>query len=312
MINTREISSTWMHFEWWCFLRTIYLQRVQCHASPLKVTWIPAHVLENLPCELISHKLAIQHKTTWTDIFCNRQADKYAKCACGKNKQINASSFDEFCEKVGKWQKWLALVSSAIANRDNDSDEYGEADQGCQVEPVQCSISPGELTLAHPISYFEAVLPKWFWTSPGGSNWKCDFPGETSLKSYAVMSQHDWGKAISFFQSIEWVLNDQYKTSFLELAYMSWENGFIFHKGTNPAECATLLRKCINQATKYHNTHRLIPGEISCKAKSNGKTFPAGMIIGAFPVLQSVTLKRIAIHFFNGRSQNLKSWKHPF
>lgn len=312
MINTREISSTWMHFEWWCFLRTIYLQRVQCHASPLKVTWIPAHVLENLPCELISHKLAIQHKTTWTDIFCNRQADKYAKCACGKNKQINASSFDEFCEKVGKWQKWLALVSSAIANRDNDSDEYGEADQGCQVEPVQCSISPGELTLAHPISYFEAVLPKWFWTSPGGSNWKCDFPGETSLKSYAVMSQHDWDKAISFFQSIEWVLNDQYKTSFLELAYMSWENGFIFHKGTNPAECATLLRKCINQATKYHNTHRLIPGEISCKAKSNGKTFPAGMIIGAFPVIQSVTLKRIAIHFFNGRSQNLKSWKHPF
>ena len=301
-----------MHFEWWCFLKTIYLQRLQCHSSPLKATWIPAHVLENLPCELISQKLAIQHKTTWTDIFCNRQADKYAKFACGKNKLINASSFDEFCKKVGKWQKWLALVSSAIAHRENDSDEYGDADQVCQVEHVQCSISPGELTLAHPTSYFEAVLPKWFWTSPEGIPWKCDFPDETSLKSYALISQHDWNKAISFFQSIDWVLNDQHKTSFLELAFMSWENGYILQKGTNPAECATLLRKCINQTIKYHNTHRLIPGEISSKAKSNGKTFPAGMIIGAFPVIQSVTLKRIAIHFFNGRSQNLKSWEHPF
>lgn len=154
----------------------------------------------------------------------------------------------DFCDKVGKWRNWLALVSSAIANRDNDSEPCGEVDQICQVESIQCSISPGELTLAHPLPYFEAVLPKWFWTPPEGP-WKCDFPDDTPLKSYALISQYDWNKAISFFQSIEWVLNDQRKTFFLELAFMSWENGYILQNGSNPAECATLLRKCVNQAT---------------------------------------------------------------
>lgn len=87
LIQNRDISSTWMHYEWWCFLKTIYLQRCEIHPSPLIVTWIPAHVLEELPCELISNRLATLHNTTWADIFGNRQADKFAKIACRRSEK---------------------------------------------------------------------------------------------------------------------------------------------------------------------------------------------------------------------------------
>lgn len=301
-----------MHFEWWCFLRTVYIQRCALHRSPLTVTWIPAHVLEELPCELISQKLAQQFKTTWGDIFCNRKADWYAKKAC--REFAKSGNVNDLCQQISEWQHWLTLVSSEIAKRD-DSDLIPQSDENHQHGPqlfVSPGIAPGELTLAHPTTCFEAVLPKWFWQQPDGTRWVSDFPSDASLHSYAKISKTDWDNAIKFFQSVEWILHNSHKTAFLELAFMSWENGFVFEKGQNPADCATLLRKCANQAIKYHADHRLHPGEISSKAKSNGKTFPAGIIVGAYPRINQISLKRLALHFFAGRSLRLKDWKGDF
>ena len=314
LIDTHEVSPEWMHFEWWCFLKTILLQRCQIHPTPLKVTWIPAHVLEELPCELISHKLAQSYKTTWDDIFCNRRADKCAKEACKQNKSDSGCVLQDSFQKISKWQHWLTLVSSAIACREpesNPSDSSG-CNGNANIERDAPGIPPSELTVSHPTSYFEACLPKWFWNPPNGTIWVSDFPLETSLVSYALIPQNDWFKAIEFFRSLEWITNGNHKTAFLELAFLSWDQGFRFEKGNNPAECATLLRKCANQALKYHKDLKLFPGEISSKAKSNGKTFPAGMIVSAYPKINQISLKRIAIHYFNGKTQCLKDWMCDF
>ena len=154
LIDTHEICADWMHFEWWCFLRTVYIQRWALHRSPLTVTWFPAHVLEELPCELISRKLAQQFKTTWGDIFCNRKADWYAKKAC--REFAKSGNVNDLCQQISEWQHWLTLVSSEIAKRD-DSDLIPQSDENHQHGPqlfVSPGIAPGELTLAQPDNMF--------------------------------------------------------------------------------------------------------------------------------------------------------------
>ena len=313
LIETHTVSPSWMHFEWWCFLRTIYLQRLACVCKPLSVTWIPAHVLEHLPCELISHQLATLHHTTWTDIFCNRMADKIAKLTCKTNKHANLNDFHLLCEKIGKWQHWLAKLNAKISELNQTeylSQDKPQIEDKLENKPGS-TIQPGQLTIAHPTQFFEAALPKWLWNPIESVVWKteaqCDFQA-----TYAAISQADWNCAIEFFQVIQWHCDDAFSTSFIELAYLFWDEGFKFQDCNSPAKVATMIRKCANQFNKAENNHQLLPGAISSKAKSNGKTFPAGLIVGAYPKIKSNTLKKIAIAFFHGKSQCLKDWLTPF
>ena len=281
--------------------------------KPLTVTWIPAHVLEHLPCKLISHQLATLHQTTWTDIFCNRIADKIAKQTCKTNKHANLIEFHQLCEKIGKWQHWLASLNAKISELNQT--EYSTQDKPQTKDKLEnrpgSIIQPGQLTIAHPTQYFEAALPKWLWNPIERVVWKteaqCDFQ-----VTYAAISQADWNTAIEFFQFIQWHCDDSFSTSFIELAYLFWDEGFKFQDCNSPAKVATMIRKCANQFNKGENNHQLLPGAISSKAKSNGKTFPAGLIIGAYPKIKSNTLKKIAIAFFHGRTQCLKDWLTPF
>lgn len=312
LINTGCVSPTWMHFEWWCFLKTIYLQRRERHPNPLWVVWIPAHVLEHLPCELISSNLAKQHNTTWNDIFCNRRADKFAKIACKRFSHIDSGSFNDHCSYIGRWQRWLALVGSTIAAQpfEQPSSDNDPTTQTCHESCA--TLHPKELTSAHPTHYFERILPKWMWTHPQTVCWISNFAKDTQLCSYASISQGDWSIAVEFFLQTEWFCEDNFKTSFIELAFHFWDCGFRFEVAKTPADIASLLRKTVNQSFKISLSNPLIPGQVSSKAKSNGKTFPAGLVLGGYPKILPSTLKRIAVEFFSGRSQHLKDWKFPF
>ena len=159
MIHTHEISPSWMHFEWWCFFKTIYLQRCQFMACPLWVTWIPAHVLEHLPCELISHKLALINNTTWTDIFCNRNADRFAKEACKRQKACKVFDVEKQSKDIEKWQRWLAYVAAAIAALPVEHTSEGSNELHNDI-PKDFVVHPKDLTVARPVHCFESVLPK--------------------------------------------------------------------------------------------------------------------------------------------------------
>ena len=263
LIRTHEVSSSWMHFEWWCFLKTVYLQRYEQHSCPLWVQWIPAHVLEHLPCELISQELALQHNTTWTDIFCNRRADKFAKIARKKNRQLDSITFDKQSSSIGKWQRWLALVSSAIASQPNEKISASSEEPSQEHQSNLSHIHPRELTCAHPTHLFEAVLPKWIWKIPQTECWKSNFNKELPLRSYVVITNLDWKTAIDFFLQIEWCLAEDFKTAFIELAFFFWDGGYRFQEAKTPADVATWLRKCVNQAAKIKSAEMLVRGQIS-------------------------------------------------
>ena len=306
--NSQEISPTWMHFEWWCFFKTIYMQRRELHPCPLWVEWIPAHVLENVPCELISESQARQHRTTWLNIYCNRKADQFAKIECKKHYRNSSISLDNQSEAIGKWQRWLALVSSKIAVSCEEEPQENEILP--ESLPSSQVIHPRELTCEHPTHFFEKVLPKWFWNVPPSDVWKSQVAKDIQLKSYASINIADWHAALDFFSQLEWHSCEQFQTSFIELAYIFWDSGFRFEVACSPAEVATLLRKCVNQAFKLNLC--IVPGKVTPKAKSNGKTFPAGIIQSGFPICQVKTLKKIAVEFFNGKTQALKDWEFPF
>ena len=313
LINTHTVDPSWMHFEWWSFLRSIYLQRLTWHPEPLVAVWIPAHVLEHLPCELISHKLALLHKTTWTDIFCNRIADKIAKEACKASKPVELCEFQKFSEKIGKWQHWLALLNAKISES-NQTEISKQAKPSPLNEPERTphsSIQPFQLTIAHPTQFFEAALPKWFWNPIESAVWKTEAQCDFQI-TYATISQEDWNVATDFLHAIQWHRDCSFSTSFIELAYLFWDEGFRFQNCNSPAKVATMIRKCVNQINKGDNLSQWLPGAILAKAKSNGKTFPAGLIKGAYPKIKCNTLKKIAIAFFHGRTQCLKDWLTPF
>ncbi len=236
-----------------------------------------------------------------------------AKKACNANKFSSSHDFLESCKQIGKWQYWLSLVSEKIASLNQK--EKSQIDTQHQVGQVQntnyASIHPNQLTIAHPTQYFEAVLPRWYWHPLSDPCWTSSAAGDFPI-TFASITQPDWDSALCFFLSIQWHINESFLTSFIELAYLFWDKGYRFESCNSPAKVATMLRKCINQAGKSNNDSVLTPGVISAKAKSNGKTFPAGYIKGAFPKIDCVCLKKIAVAFFQGKTQCLKDWDFSF
>ena len=115
------------------------------------------------------------------------------------------------------------------------------------------------------------------WTHPQTVCWISNFAKDTQLCSYASISQGDWSTAVEFFLQTEWFCEDNFKTSFIELAFHFWECGFRFEVAKTPADIASLLRKTVNQSFKISLSNPLIPGQVSSKAKSNGKTFQQGL-----------------------------------
>ena len=124
-------------------------------------------------------------------------------------------------------------------------------------------IHPRELTCAHPTHLFEAVLPKWIWKIPQTECWKSNFNKELPLRSYVVITNLDWKTAIDFFLQIEWCLAEDFKTAFIELAFFFWDGGYRFQEAKTPADVATWLRKCVNQAAKIKSAEMLVRGQIS-------------------------------------------------
>ena len=100
--------------------------------------------------------------------------------------------------------------------------------------------------------------------------------------------------------------------SFLELASQANYLKLTFEAGTTPAEVATVLKKFLNVVVKEGHASQTFPGVIVKKCKSNGKTFPSGLIQGGCAAVHPDALKCLAIPFLRGRDHRLSQWKVPF
>ena len=111
-----------------------------------------------------------------------------------------------------------------------------------------------------------------------------------------------------FYKGLSWKVDERCDTAFLELAACAKHQGFSFETGNSPANISTLLKKFLNLATKAGFIDGVVPGTIVKRCKSNGKTFPSGLISGCYPFISPEVLKVIAIPFLRGRDHRLSQW----
>ena len=317
MMTNLYIPTDFLHFEWWSFFLQIYKLRLQICPKPLCVSWIPSHLLEHIPVHLITFKQAIDNGSNWEDIFCNREADYFAK-QCATQQLNGVVPEKQRVVAISKWQRWLALVNSKLSEISaidiRPSLSQGDNDENdILLVPKKPCVVPSELTVAHPICSFQQVFPKWVWQpNPSNFNWKSNFIPCT-LKSYASISQVNWDLCVSYLNSLVWVQDSSMQTAYVELAFGAWSQGFHFvDVPKTPKDYAQLIRKCINQCCKLSDNGNIIPGQQKAKCKSQGRTLPAGYISDSWALISCVALKHLAIYSIRSNSQKLSDWGNPF
>ena len=313
LIKHKFVPNDWALSEWWNALLNLILLRQAFAETPLTVRWIPAHVLEHKLLHEITLQEAHDHDTTLIDIHLNRIADKAAKDAMNNQKLSSNHSFDQRTFDIQKWQQWLAFVSATIGETSTDS---------CETKSQKAYVSKGKprndptlLTVTHPIDMFSQCFPKWEWHQPIDSFvWMSSFDTTVDLMTYAKISSEQWHSVVDFLANLKWSLDDKHQSAFIELAYHAWYSGIRFpNTQAMPSTYASLIRKVVSQACKPDmlNHGVLVPGTLASSAKSRGKTFPAGVIKGAWFFCNINALKHLAIDSRN-RSQSLSSWAINF
>ena len=320
MMKENFIPSVWSHLSWWHFLFQIWTFRKSFHSSPLQITWIPAHVAENTPDELITRETALKFNTTIWDILNNRKADYFAKKAVDRIRKIPKKDIEVIHQQIASWQLFLAKVSAFVADTQTEPVNLQEGEVPTQ-QPHQeefpssafGKILPHNVHGAHPISVFQDLLPRWEW-QPNlvEYTWFPSFEIKTKTNVHAKISVHDWDIASSFFKGLQWKCGEALQISFLELAAQANFLKLSFDAGTTPAEIATVLKKFLSVVGKEGHASQTFPGVIVKKCKSNGKTFPSGLIQGGYAAVHPEALKCLAIPFLRGRDHRLSQWKVPF
>ena len=313
MVASKRIQDDWPHQEWWNFFLTLVLLRCSNPVNVLKCEWCPSHVLESVPIELISPKLAAANKTTIENIRHNRQADKIAKRAV----QMYGKSFRNFNDdhkKISDWHLWIAQVNAKVSMLSKqDTSKSPHEQRQVEVEGIpQNTIPIEELTQWHSIEAFEKHLPRWTW-HPDVTNytWSSECDPMQPKGRYISITDENWKIGLQYLIGLKWMPNGEGKTSYIELAYDAWFKGVRFETTKNcPSTYATLLRKVCNQACKSFET-RLFPGTQKSGYVSKGKTLPAGFIT-ANALISSDALKSLAVDVLRGRGQRLIEWEQPF
>ena len=315
MIRCQNIPQEWALAEWWNALLNLFMLRLAFADNPLKVKWIPAHVLEHKEICEISPTEAANHNTTLVDIQMNRIADQVAKNAMAKQKVSTVRQHKTELANIQNWQKWIALVCATLGETSVKSQtphcDNPNGDQ-LQLQKIKQSCDPTLLTIVHPVDMFSKCFPKWEWNHPPDLFvWTSSFDTTKELKSYARISKNQWVVVTESLVNIKWSLDEKHQSAFIELAYHLWYSGVrIPEVQPHPSAYATIIRKVINQAQKL-DCGSLTPGTINSGAKSRGKTLPAGFVQGAWFQCNELAMKHLAIDCRN-RSQSLSSWAFQF
>lgn len=318
LITHREVPSIWSHHSWFVFLLTIITHRMGFFHTPLVVEWCPAHLFENIPIDLITPQQARAKGTTIRNIRHNRTADFAAKQFVKHNARVRPDIVKARVQAICEWQLWIAKVNAIVSDfADVGTDISNSDDHSPEVDnPIVDIVIPPQhdLTVEHSIDIFRHFLPLWQW-EPDESEfvWQTEFPHDVALLSYASLSKDDWSNALAFFRQLKWKCDPSLKVSYVELAFEFWHRKFSCEQPSLTIyDVIKMIRKVVNQSCKLRNLSKLTPTEQKPGCKSNGKTHPAGFLLGAYPLLSVVALKHLAVHFMHKHNQNLSSWKIQF
>ena len=270
LLQTKCVAKSWPLQAWWHFLADVLHERHAHCDCPLECSWVPAHVMEDVPEFLLTPQAAHLHGTTVTDIINNRRADQAAKRAALKNAAIFAPMYEQLCRSVDERQAWLTqlcrLIGSTSPPREVESDHEEN------------------VTLAKP----EDRFPQLPWHDKDAEySWQAhSLVGCDPLPEWTA-SENDWTQFAAFVSEIRWSHGSEYKTAYAELAIMLVQRQykldlFSDEQFTFRALISKIKGWCRLLQRKWKTD--VFPGSHDPHDHHAwGKTMPSGVLVGCRP-----------------------------
>ena len=298
LLRDGKVQLEWTHANWWNFLFDLLVQRRGLHDSPLQLLWCPAHLLEHLPSTMITEEDAVRVGSSRQDIILNRLADNLAK---KQIQQIANSIRADLALKeadVFARQLWLSKCNRVC--------KKPAVEKSAHVLPVQ-----------EPMPRYTArqMCPRWPWdVSPSLYTWHAQIDHAVPFCASNSLTETNFRTFLRFCSSIKWRIGDGFACSVFELAFLAFYEGWRFQQPTGslctPNAYATLIRAGL----AYCKPKKIVVAPLLLEKgnKSNGKTFPKGVFIGAEAFVPTPALEMLARAFSKGAKQTPSSWSMTF
>ena len=91
--------------------KILWKTKFLCDIEALEIVWVPAHLYEGIPVELITEEMANLHDTNVQNIACNRRADFAAKQAAMHECAVDPNFKQTYLNAILARQEFLTKLS---------------------------------------------------------------------------------------------------------------------------------------------------------------------------------------------------------
>ena len=301
--RTNEIDSSWAHPSWWKAIKNAWRQRAQAGGSPLQLKWIPSHVYDDIPFELITDEMLEAKGTTIEHIRHNRFADKIAK--------------EEALKNAAVLPEMQAKLYSAVVNRHTWLTKLGE-ELYCDVQKARRSAQQVDRNTVHADTGLtklqcENQYQKFPWKIPKAQyRWKSTISIHCPSPKKWKLTENDWKTCVNFCRGLLWREHCDIGISFVELAFIFWVRGFRLQGWDQQVKTFRELTATLRAALcmiKNEDNPKFFPGVWQNSLNHNSiKFLPAGCIQGAAPFFSNDELVTFCNILQRGAGKKLTSW----
>ena len=297
------IPPEWSHQTWWKFFLHLWQTKFQRDCNLLDICWVPAHLYEGIPVELITEDMAAAHDTTIQNIACNRKADFAAKDAAQADCAVDPNMKESLISAILCHQDFLTKLSYHVG--------------------IECTIPlpPEKFNERQEVDLQDddAIVhffQSWDWLASSRSYpWKAKFPRHVDPPVQCTLDIADWKVFLNFLRALRWKVAEGEMISFAELACIfvmrKYKWSYFDPDSTTFTDFIPALRKAFSWL-KYVDVDRFIPGALDpYRAKSLGKTMPPGVIFGADVYISRHERLSLGRFFLKGVSSTLRTWSYP-
>ena len=303
MQSTGQTNPQWAHQAWWKEIHRLWKQRLLQTDDPIVLHWIPAHLFEHLPVEMIPETLATSKGTTKQHIQQNRIVDRLAKSVAQAETAVDVHDQAMLFNAIVKRQDWLTKLGELLyydvqaARLAQFQDHDPEREQANKIDKQTC------------INKF----PKLGWHAKKHTfPWKPSFAKNLPEPKKWPMSATEWKACATYCHQMRWQENADASVSFAELALLFWLRGYKFDD-MDPATTSfrDVMKKLRRALCIMHKLPAgpFFPGTWENSLNRNcGKSLPAGCIVGAIPWMSDQELQVFSNLLHSGAAQTLASW----
>ena len=308
-----DVPQQWTHLSWWMFLLHVAKTRKPICRISMEVIWCKAHLADHIPESCVTHQVAYNLGISFADLIGNRNADKAAKAAVKPQRQQNPEVYQKKTKQIIAWQIWLAKLNAWIGIDQPDKDIASKRHAKTSIadnNPKERYISPHEICVQHHINHFKTLLPRWTWqANPNEYTWKPSCPVIPWPKTQAKITPDDWQKLFGWLHQQQWRKGEELQTSWIEIAFSCLFSGVKLEGVSHtPKAYAQQLLKIVNQIHKIDASIEIVPGSVTKKCKSNGKTHPIGRIEQCEIFFPDEPKKYLATKMLRGCDHHLNKW----